>query len=145
MTRSKTNSINTKEKKVTDLKARYHAEIIKTVEFFARIGLTITYREELNFHGKSRFDYYIPELHLAVEFEGGNAWGGHTRHNRYRSDLDKYNNAVIEGFPNVLRFIEDTLPEVVTQIYNYYQRRSKRKGGRLVCPFVRDLDLTWKG
>lgn len=61
---------------------------------------------ELAFHPKRkwRFDYAVPELHLAVEIEGG-IWSGgrHTRGQGFQGDLDKYNAAALCGW-TVFRF-----------------------------------------
>jgi len=51
-----------------------------------------------------RFDLAWPELALAVEVEGATYNGGrHTRGTGYHNDLEKYNQAMIDGWM-VLRF-----------------------------------------
>ena len=51
-----------------------------------------------------RFDFAWPELHIAVEVEGG-VWSGgrHTRGKGYTRDLEKYNLATLHGW-KVYRF-----------------------------------------
>jgi len=53
---------------------------------------------------KFRFDIAIPNLKIAIEFEGG-IWinGRHTRGKGYATDTEKYNLAVLHGW-KVLRY-----------------------------------------
>lgn len=55
---------------------------------------------------KFAFDFFFSKFRLGVEFEGGQGWAGHAEHNRYRSDMEKYNLANMLGYW-VLRFTED--------------------------------------
>jgi len=62
--------------------------------------------QELQFHPprKWRFDWAIPVMKIAVEFEGGIWTGGaHTRGKHFNSDCEKYNQAALDGW-KVLRF-----------------------------------------
>jgi len=53
---------------------------------------------------KFRFDYFIPCLNLAIEYEGiMSEKSGHTTIKGYTSDLEKYNLALILGY-KVLRY-----------------------------------------
>ena len=64
---------------------------------------------EHRFHERRRweFDFAAPDLMLAFEYEGGIfSHQGHTRPDRYRSDMEKYNEAALAGWL-VLRFGPD--------------------------------------
>lgn len=78
----------------------------------------LNFIKEHKFHEvrKFRFDYAVPEIKLAIEYEGG-TWnnGGHVRPQHYSSDCEKYNLAQINGWI-VLRYTTDTLKDV-GQIY----------------------------
>ena len=66
----------------------------------------IKYAEEYRFHDKRRFrfDFAIPELKIAIEYEGLNSEkSGHTTIAGYTSDCEKYNIAAIRGW-RVLRY-----------------------------------------
>lgn len=82
------------------------------------LGL-VPWEREYRFHlaRKWRFDYVITGWMLAIEIEGGvfpfrdkhgvMTVGGHLRGKHYQSDLDKYNEATIQGW-RLLRFsVED--------------------------------------
>lgn len=60
---------------------------------------------EYRFHSvrRWRFDYAWPDLHIALEVEGG-VWtaGRHTRGSGFVKDMEKYNEAAIAGW-TVLR------------------------------------------
>jgi very-short-patch-repair endonuclease len=61
---------------------------------------------EYQFHPsrKWRFDYALPGVKLAIEFEGGVfIGGGHTRGVIYGQNCEKYNSAAMMGW-RVLRF-----------------------------------------
>lgn len=61
---------------------------------------------EYNFYPSRRwrFDFAWPDLHLAVEVEGGvYSKGRHTRGAGFEMDCEKYNQAVISGY-RVLRY-----------------------------------------
>ncbi len=61
---------------------------------------------EYKFHPKRkwRFDYAIPELMIAIEYEGGIfKKGRHVRGKGYTDDCEKYNEAALRGW-KVLRF-----------------------------------------
>lgn len=134
MRKSKTNSATCltseqKEKRserISKSKQAYEDTIQDTIKRFSNMGIELTFVQEFNFKDNWRFDYYCPELGLAIEFEGGR---GHVHMNRYMGDLDKYNRAVIYGYPHLLRFVIDTLDEVFPQVYQFYRQRSKRCGG----------------
>lgn len=61
---------------------------------------------EHKFHSSRnwRFDFAWPELHVAVEIEGG-AWanGRHSRGSGFQADCEKYNAALLQGW-SVFRF-----------------------------------------
>jgi very-short-patch-repair endonuclease len=56
-----------------------------------------------------RFDRAWPDMHVAVELEGG-IWtnGRHNRPQGYQKDMEKYNAATVEGWA-ILRFSADML------------------------------------
>ena len=79
----------------------------------------LKWTKEHKFHDKRkfRFDYAIPDIMLAIEYEGGTWSGGaHTRGKQYSSDCGKYNLAQINGWI-VLRYTADTVKNI-EQIYN---------------------------
>jgi len=59
------------------------------------------WKPEFRFHPTRmwRFDFCLPELKVACEFEGGVfVTGGHTRGDHYSSDCEKYAEAAILGY-----------------------------------------------
>jgi very-short-patch-repair endonuclease len=80
-----------------------------TLEFMLELQLTesgITFEREYRFdqHRQWRFDFAMPEQMLAIECEGAVfANGRHTRGSGYIKDLEKYNEAVLQGW-RVLRY-----------------------------------------
>jgi very-short-patch-repair endonuclease len=71
--------------------------------------LKIPFVREYRFHPVRmwRFDFAFPEHMLAVEFEGGVFTnGGHTRGAAYRSNCEKYNEALCLGW-RVIRVMID--------------------------------------
>jgi very-short-patch-repair endonuclease len=50
---------------------------------------------------KWRFDFYFPEIKLAVEIEGG--YGGRHQRTGFATDMEKYN-AAVKGGIMVLRY-----------------------------------------
>lgn len=73
---------------------------------------------EYQFHTgrRWRFDFAWPARMVAVEIEGG-VWNGgrHTRGAGYAADLDKYNQAVMDGW-RVLRFSGEHLKDMQSVI-----------------------------
>jgi very-short-patch-repair endonuclease len=69
-----------------------------------------TVRRELRFDRRGRawkFDLALPDLRVAVEYEGGTHSGGrHTSPLGYADDCEEYNQAVLQGW-RVLRFTAD--------------------------------------
>ena len=64
---------------------------------------------EYQFHPdrKWRLDFAWPELHVAVEIEGGIfVHGRHTQGSGYLNDLEKYNTATLMGW-RILRFADN--------------------------------------
>lgn len=71
-----------------------------------RLGVISGYVQELKFDDlrRYRFDWAIPELKLAIEYEGLNSEKSrHTTKKGYTGDCQKYNLAVINGW-KVLRY-----------------------------------------
>lgn len=80
--------------------------IKKLLWWYKRQGLIADYVEELQFHDvrKFRFDWAIPDLKIAIEYEGlMSKKSGHTTIGGYTSDCTKYNLAQISGW-KVLRY-----------------------------------------
>jgi len=80
--------------------------IKKVLWVFKREGIIPNYVEELQFHHKRlfRFDWAIPELKIAIEYEGiFSKKSGHTTVSGYTKDCQKYNLAATEGW-KVLRY-----------------------------------------
>lgn len=68
--------------------------------------LKIPFVQELKFHSirKFRFDFAIPDLMIAIEYEGLNSEkSGHTTLVGYTEDCVKYNLAAIDGW-SILRY-----------------------------------------
>ena len=80
-------------------------------------AMGFNYVKEYKFSSrKSKFDYAIPEIKLAIEYEGGTWSGGsHVRPGRYASDCEKYNLAQMMGW-RVLRYTADMIKK--TMIYD---------------------------
>ena len=76
---------------------------------------------EYKFHDerKWRFDWAIPAIKLAVEYEGGifQAKSGHNTARHYTKDADKYNSAVAVGW-RVLRFTAMNYKNLATELNN---------------------------
>lgn len=73
---------------------------------FKKLGLISGYVQELKFDDlrRYRFDWAIPDLKLAIEYEGLNSEKSrHTTKEGYTGDCEKYNLAVINGW-KVLRY-----------------------------------------
>ncbi len=69
-------------------------------------SLGLEWVSEYRFHPvrKWRFDYFLQELTIGIEIEGGVFSGGrHTRGAGYSRDCEKYNQAQVLGF-RVLRY-----------------------------------------
>ena len=80
--------------------------IKKILWVFHREGTIPEYVEELQFHHtrKFRFDWAIPSLKIAIEYEGlFSKKSGHTTVTGYTKDCDKYNLALLNGW-KVLRY-----------------------------------------
>jgi very-short-patch-repair endonuclease len=76
-------------------------------------------REHTFCERKWRFDFAFPARKIAVEVEGGAAFGRgrHTSHTGFRGDIRKYNRAAQEGWL-VLRYTTDmvTRGEAITEV-----------------------------
>ena len=102
--------------------------------------LKLKCKKEFQFHPnrKWRFDYYIPELKLGIEVEGGtfkktyykdkhgnlriHEGGRHNTGNGFLQDCEKYNTAIILGY-KILRFTPENLMsfstiEAIKSIYS---------------------------
>lgn len=101
----KNNVLN--QKCIVNGKISIEKEGIKTVLWvLKREGIIPDYVEELEFHTerKFRFDWAIPELMIAIEYEGlFSKKSGHTTVGGYTKDTIKYNLAAINGW-TVLRY-----------------------------------------
>jgi hypothetical protein len=76
--------------------------------------------EEFRFHEvrKWRFDYCIPEIMAAIEYEGlMSEKSGHTTVGGYSKDTEKYNAAGAAGW-RVLRYTALTYKEMIDQLNN---------------------------
>lgn len=94
--------------------------IKKTLWVFHREGLIPEYVEELQFHPerKFRFDWAIPKLMIAIEYEGiFSKKSGHTTISGYTKDCEKYNSAQILGW-TVLRYTAKNYTDFPTDIKN---------------------------
>ena len=69
----------------------------------------VSFRTDVRFHAtrKWEFDFGCDELRIAIEYEGGGYSNlGHTRPERFRSDMEKYNEGQLSGWM-ILRFGPD--------------------------------------
>ena len=66
---------------------------------------------------KWRFDFAIPSIKVAVEFEGGIFLknSGHNTARHYTKDAEKYNSAAIQGW-RVLRFTAKNYKNLLTEL-----------------------------
>ncbi len=86
-------------------------------------------KAEWRFHNlrRWRFDYAIPALKIALEFEGGlHIMGRHTRGQGYINDMEKYNAAAKEGW-TVLRYAPYQTDKMLGEVEEYV--KSLKKGG----------------
>lgn len=95
------------QKYVINGKISHEKEMIKTVLwYFKREGLIKEFVEELEFSEtrKFRFDWAIPDLKLAIEYEGiFSKKSRHTTIQGFTDDCEKYNLAQLLGW-KVLRY-----------------------------------------
>lgn len=94
-------------------------ESIRTLLWvFRREGLIPDFVEELRFHDqrKFRFDWAIPSLKIAIEYEGTvSEKSRHTTIKGYSNDTTKYNLATINGW-RVLRYTALTYKNLPTDL-----------------------------
>lgn len=87
------------------------------------------FEQEYRFHAtrKWRFDFAWPDIKLAVEIEGGvYTQGRHTRGKGYEGDLEKYNEAAIDGW-TVLRFSTNQIKRGPSAVLDTIRRAMDRK------------------
>jgi hypothetical protein len=92
--------------------------IKKVLWVFKREGIIPNYVEELQFNStrKFRFDWAIPELKIAIEYEGiFSKKSGHTTVTGYTKDCEKYNIAAIEGWI-ILRYTAKNYNNLATDL-----------------------------
>lgn len=78
----------------------------------------IEYQEEYRFHPtrKWRFDFAIPSMMVAIEYEGiHSAKSRHTTVTGYSKDTEKYNAATILGW-KVLRYTAQTSGNIINDL-----------------------------
>jgi very-short-patch-repair endonuclease len=105
------------------------------------LGLQVTKEFKFNPKRKWKFDYYIPELKLGIEVEGGTykeTWyrdkktgelkhhvgGRHNTGEGFLEDCEKYNSATVLGF-KILRFPPDKLfsEKTLNEIKEIYRKQ----------------------
>jgi len=89
-----------------------------------RDGTIPSYLEEHTFSNKRkfRFDWAIPELKIAIEYEG--VFSGKSRHTTisgYTNDCEKYNLAQIEGW-KVLRYTAKNYKKLALDIEKFFEK-----------------------
>lgn len=80
--------------------------IVLVLQELKNLGMITGYVSELRFDNvrRHRFDWAIPDLKLAIEYEGLNSKKSrHTTKKGYTGDCEKYNLAVLNGW-KVLRY-----------------------------------------
>lgn len=94
-------------------------EFIKKILWvFHREKLIPEYVEELQFHPdrKFRFDWAIPDLMIAIEYEGIiSKKSGHTTISGYTKDCEKYNMATMRGW-KTLRYTAKNYKDLPTDL-----------------------------
>jgi very-short-patch-repair endonuclease len=76
-----------------------------------------------------RFDYCIPELNLAIEYEGIFAnKSGHTTIAGYSKDVQKYNLATEQGW-RLIRLTAMDYQTLKTKLTYYHEQKDKLEGG----------------
>lgn len=94
-------------------------EFIKKILWvFHREELIPEYVEELQFHPerKFRFDWAIPDLMIAIEYEGIiSKKSGHTTISGYTKDCEKYNIAIMRGW-KTLRYTAKNYKDLPTDL-----------------------------
>ncbi len=72
---------------------------------------------------KWRFDWAIPSIKLAVEFEGGvyQAQSGHNTAKHYTKDTNKYNAAAMLGW-KVLRFTAMNYKDLLAEVNKFFNQ-----------------------
>lgn len=127
-----------KEQNVKKIKIPKIAEILIESIF---TSLKIFFIKEFQFHPTRqwRADYFLPNLKLLIELEGGvfgfgkkhSIMGGHNRGKGYIQNLEKYNAATIEGY-KLLRYanveIEKTKGQNVIDDLKKYLENQKKVG-----------------
>ncbi len=129
-------------KKIINLKKEQNVKKIKIPKLAKIIiesvfsSLKLCFIKEFQFHPirQWRADYFLPDLKLLIELEGGvfgfgkknGTLGGHNRGKGYIQNLEKYNAATIEGY-KLLRYanveIERTKGQcVIDDLKKYLQK-----------------------
>jgi len=88
------------------------------LEMYKRNGFYEAFVTEYQFDDvrKFRFDYAIPSLKIAVEYEGIHATkSGHTTISGFNKDIEKYNLALVNGW-RVLRYTANTYKSFETDL-----------------------------
>lgn len=88
------------------------------LEMYKRNGFYEKFEKEHQFDikRKFRFDYAIPSLKIAIEYEGiHSAKSGHTTVNGFNKDVIKYNLALVQGW-RVLRYTSNTYKNFETDL-----------------------------
>lgn len=84
------------------------AFMLNTLMQFCGSELTLHLEYKFNATRKFRFDYYIEELNLGIEYEGiFSQKSRHTTYSGYTKDTEKYNLAALSGI-KVLRYTSNT-------------------------------------
>ena len=83
-------------------------------------------REHKGIKGRQfRFDWAIPHIKLAIEYEGiVSSKSRHTTFTGYSTDCRKYNLAMLNGW-NVLRYTTKNYPELTVDLHHYLRDLSK--------------------
>lgn len=99
------------------------------IEFAFQLTVSdINYFREFLFHEgrKWRADFYIPRGHILVEIEGGIYTGGrHVRPVGFQKDVEKYNQATIDGY----RVLRGTSSDVVSGRLLEWVKEARKKWG----------------
>lgn len=96
--------INNAMKKVKPVQSDMFTRLVKS-----ELGLEVMKEYEFDPARRWRADYFIPEIKLCIEVEGG-VWtqGRHTRGKGFLGDMEKYNAMTCQGL-KLIRVTPDTL------------------------------------
>lgn len=97
-------------------KQKFHLLLVQTCK---NMGLELKTEVKVDEKRRFRFDYAIPEISLAIEYEGlFSKKSRHTTKTGYTNDCTKYNLAALNGW-RVLRYTAMNWEDVIKDLKNF--------------------------